>query len=332
MIKLEIIEYFPEKIRRGSIKYTQAYTVNLPIKGPATVDVGEGAAKKEVVVHFPVNYIEASDAVSQAYVAEREKRRSPDFRYPNELVANLISFYLNADGFLQWKENMTDWSVLNGILRNGLLYEMPKEEQERILRKLAPSAPAAVVESTDGYIVVGGRGEDFHLAGQIMPFPAGHPVYNPSTDSLESPWEALDRESREELNFSLGEAKSFCIIGAVRGHHGSYGSWNPAIVYCIEAGLDIKQLEERHKNAPDRPENKIFLPTPADSRHLSEFLKTKVFERDGRGRHKLIDNGLGELLLYGRYRFGDSWYEQLIQELTSDPRYETAITEGNPFK
>ena len=227
---------------------------------------------------------------------------------------------------------MTDWSVVNGVLRKGLLYEMPKEVQERILRKLAPSAPAAVVESSDGYIVIGGRGEDFHLAGMIMPFPAGHPVYNPSDGSLEKPWKALDRKSRAELNFPLEEAERFCIIGAVRGHCGSYGAWNPAIVYFIEAGLDIRQLEERHKDAPDRPENEIFLPTPADPLYLSEFIKANVLKRDERGGHKLIDNGLGELLLYGRFRFGDLWYEQLIQELTRDPRYETTISEGNPFK
>lgn len=361
MINLEIIEYFPKGVRLGDITYGRQYTVNLPVEGPATMDFkGERDAEgnyptKTIELPVPVNRIEVPANFVQEYIKERKLRRSPNFRFPNELIANLHRFRLD-DGVLNWSETLTDWSVLGGgekrgILRGGLLDGLPEDEKKRLSREFAPTAPGDIVESADGYIVVGTRGGGTYLEGRVMPFPVGHPVYeynqrNPNISHLQTPMQALSKQTIRELDLPVyadmigvsGAVKDLYTIGAVRGNHGDHGSWNPCVVFVLESKWTTEQLREGYKRAVDRYEHERFIPVPIDRKVLTSLLRGEYEYGTEEGQRvkipfsRLIDNGLGELLLYFRYRFGDGPYEQIFHELTTDPRYETTITEGNPFR
>jgi len=338
MHNLEIIEYFPKGVKPKDIFYKQDNSVNLPLEGPAIVHrIEADGTKKEVLLPFPVTHIEVPESFSTNYLRERQKRALPEFPYPNEAIANLLKFQLGPDNILYWEENLTDFATVSSVLRPGLLADLPDAEQKRILRGLAPTAPGAVVESSDGYIILGVRGSTVHAQGRIMPFPVGHPRYNvhrnPERNSLEDPLQALSRQSVTEMNFPLysgdmnnvfGGAKDVYVIGAMRGKNRQAGSWNPLVSFLVEAKWDSRQLNEGYQVAVDKYEHERFLTLPIDQREVSKFIKDNY--------NRLIDHGLGQLLFHGRFRFGDKWYEQLVQELTRDERYQATITEGNPFK
>lgn len=339
MHNLEVIEYFPKGIKPKNIFYEQHQSVNLPVEGPAIVHTIESdGTKKEVKLPFPVNHIEVPSAFSDSYLKERQKRASVGFPYPNEAIANLSRFQSDPnDNVLYWEENLTDFATVSSVLRPGLLADLPDDGQKRILKGLAPTAPGAIVESSDGYIILGVRGGAVHAQGRIMPFPVGHPRYNvhrnPERNSLEDPLQALSRQSVTEMNFPLysgdmnnvfGAAKDIYVIGAMRGKNRQAGSWNPLVSFVIESKWNSTQLNEGYQIAVDKYEHERFLTLPIDPGEVSQFIRANY--------NRLNDHGLGQLLFHGRFRFGDNWYEQLVRELTTDEKYQATITEGNPFK
>ncbi|MBI2543162.1 MAG: NUDIX hydrolase [Candidatus Aenigmarchaeota archaeon] len=350
MLNLEIIEYFPKGIRRNQTIYTQEYTVNLPIEGPPTIDVIEDVngekVKREVVVHLPVNQIAVPYEIWRNYRERRNIRKKPynEFRFPNELVANISRIKLE-DGSLHWEEDLTDWCVIDllrgsGIPSGSMLYQMPKYDAKIISKAFAPSGPMAVVTTTDERILLGVRGGKAHFDGRIIPFPSGFPTYNHSTGVFETPWTGLNRESLEELGLALysngydfsSDVKDVYLIGVVRGNHGDNGAWNPTPVFVVDTKLTSGQLRELHRqHASEGYEHeRVIL---VDNKALATLMKGDYQVGDMRIEYsKLIDNGVGAKLLYGRHMFGDGWYEDITHELTKNPRYETVITEGNPFR
>jgi len=338
MHNLEVIEYFPKGIKPKDIFYIQHNSVNLPVEGPAIIHrIEDDGTKKEVRLPFPVTHVEVPESLSDNYLRERQKRASSGFPYPNEAIANLLRFGLEtADSTLYWEENLTDFATVSSVLRPGLLADLPDDEQKRILRGLAPTAPGAIVESSDGYIILGVRAGTVHAQGRIMPFPVGHPRYNvhknPERNSLEDPLQALSRQSVTEMNLPLysgdmnnvfGVAKDIHVIGAMRGKNRQDGSWNPLVSFLLESKWNSKQLNEVYQTAVDKYEHEGFLTLPVDQREVAKFIRDNY--------NRLNDHGLGQLMFHGRFRFGDNWYEQLVQELTRDDRYQATITEGNIF-
>ncbi|MBI2971774.1 MAG: hypothetical protein HYY37_05135 [Candidatus Aenigmarchaeota archaeon] len=319
MHQLEIFAYFPHGMPKGRINYRQKHTVTLPVDGPATVDIIEDGTKREITVPFPVYSVDAPLTFAHAYRAERERRRSPSYN-PNELVANLCVFRPDEDS-VYWEENMTDWATIAGVLRPGMVASLPGKERSRFLRLLAPIAPLGIVESSDGYLALGVRGR-IHLEGKILPFPAGHPVYDAAQQKMETPFQALERLAYTEMGFQLESdvKKAMYCIGAVRGTS-IPGSWVPAVPFIVESSWTARQLYEGYETAAARYENRRFMRLPIDRKQL-----TALIENDCRN---IVDNGLAALLLYGRFRFGETWYEERCQDLTKT--YHATIVETNPF-
>lgn len=214
-----------------------------------------------------------------------------------------------------------------------MLYGLPEEERKRISRQLAPNSSVAVVENSQGNILLGVRGPGTHQEGRLMPFPAGHPEYNHATGHLETPFQALSVESDEELGHPLYDERSggfksdvsdAYAVGMVRCDNGDFKTWHIATVFVIDSKRTDRELEEGYACSVDRYEHGKILFLPIDSKVLANFIIQRY--------PQLIDNGLGVLIVYGRSRFGHSWSENLVHKLNTDTRYETTITEGNPFK
>ncbi len=329
MINLEIIGEFPNGVRENGILYSQHYTISLPVQGPATIDVGTGELKKEFRVPFPVLTARTTADFVKFYNQRRETRRSQEFKFPNELVANIRRLEMQKNGFLYWEENLTDWALIDS-LRKGILYSLPEHESRRMLRDFAPHGPIAIVETSDGDIIQAERAKGAYLEGGLMPIPAGFCNYDPTIGTLERPFHAIGRENAEELGWPLfnenkqlsTDVSDLYIIGTVRGNHGDHGSWNPATIFVVASKLSTQRVIDTFKKYGEKSENTNLIPVPIDYKNLRKFAI------DNRAR--LIDNGLGALLLYIGHRHGGYFKEELSRDLV---RLDSGIKikEDNPF-
>jgi hypothetical protein len=319
MYNIEIRNFFPQGKGKGDVLYSFAPEIYLPHPGPGSIDEGSGREKKEVVMDFPVVEIYpdvskypdlASDKENfmKLYESDRKRRKEGDWPYPNELVGNLLGSVDNYNGKPLFMFSLTDYSTINGVLKKGALKNLPQDEIRRISRLLAPAAPGAIVESSDGYIPLGVRGKIIQgQGGKLMPFPCGHPVYYPAAKKLETPFEALKRETEEELPHQVKDER---MHGLVWGSSDEGGSWVPVIFYIQKSAMDKNELFECYKKAPEKNEHERFISIPIDNDFIGKYICDNY--------SNWIDNGLAEMLLYVRVRFGESWYENLSFKLVKE--------------
>jgi len=332
MHKIEIIDFYENGVKLNEINYVFTPTITVPYKSKVVTNVD----KEQVEIKFPrispkIPY-EVSEGFETTWI--RTKEKNPEVT--NGIIANLQKLdYQNGE--LVWQENLTDFKTLSGI-RSGILADLEEELQDRLLTQLAPTAPGAVVETSDDQFILGVRGGRVHLEGKIMPFPVGHPKYNfhknPSQNYLENPIQSLSRQAITEMSLPLyspdmnkvyGVAKELSLIGVVRDRgttENKSGSWNPLPTFYIKTKWDAEQCRNGYETAIDKYEHERFLTIDIDETTLSKTIE-EFYSR-------FVGNGLGELLLYGRFRFKDKWYENTIKKL--EKKFKTQIKEGNPFQ
>ncbi len=312
---IEVIDFYKSGIKPSEITHTFTQTITVPYKSKILAEI-DG---KEVEVRFPRDPIEVPDWLAEKFEQNWIEVKNSNPKITNRVIANLKKFDVIRK---QWQENLTDFKTLSG-LRAGILAELEEELQDKLLTKFAPTGIGAVVETSDEKLILGIRGK-IHLEGKIMPFPAGHPEY--TQNNLENPLQALTREAIEEMNLPLSseEYEELYLIGMVRDRGTTFdpkGSWNPLATFYVKTKLDSASLSKTCLSATDKYEHLRILISQSDEKILSKIIEELY--------PKFVGNGLGELLLYGRFKFGEKWYEGCKTKLCR--KYKARIREGNPF-
>ncbi|MEM5855610.1 MAG: hypothetical protein QW472_04830 [Candidatus Aenigmatarchaeota archaeon] len=329
---IEIIDFYRKGVKPNEINYIFVPSIIVPYKSKVIADVDSN----QIEINFPRTSVTGMpNSLAEEFEQVWVKIKKTNPKLTNSIIANLQKLrYTNGE--LQWQENLTDFKTLSG-LRLGIFAKLEEELQDNLLAQLAPTSPGAVVETSDDKLILGVRGKKVHLDGKIMPFPVGHPRYifhrNPSQNYLENPLQSLARQAITEMNLPLyspdmnrvyGVAKEILLIGVVRDRgttENPSGSWNPLPTFFIKTKWDAELCRRGYESAVDKYEHERFLTIHADETALSKTIE-EFYPR-------FVGNGLGELLIYGRFRFGDKWYEKCILKLVK--KYKARIKEGNPF-
>jgi len=123
------------------------------------------------------------------------------------------------------------------------------------------------------------------------------------TDQEEQPdpFAAMRREIREETGIQADDIRDQYCLGVV------YDVTTPHAELCFLTRLHIP-LAEVHKRQPEDDEIQHLLSLPITAESLQAFLL------DHHGN--MSATGEPNLILYGRWKFGVMWYEEVMKQLT----------------
>ena len=159
----------------------------------------------------------------------------------------------------------------------------------------------SVVETSDGYILLDKRqGVDvyvgrYHVIGGF---------FERDRDSTISkrpdPFAAINREIREETGIQLADIQEQYCLGAV------YDIATPHAELCFLTRLNIP-LAEVHKRVPEEDEIKRLETLFVTQERLREF----IMKHHG----NISATGEPNLLMYGGIKFGEKWFEEMMEQL-----------------
>ena len=159
----------------------------------------------------------------------------------------------------------------------------------------------SVVETSDGYILLDKRqGVDvyvgrYHVIGGF---------FERDLDSTASkqpdPFGAIRREIREETGILQADIREQFCLGVV------YDTTTPHAEMCFLTRLFISKAEVENKE-PEENEIKLLEILQATENELRTFL----LQNHG----NISATGEPNLLMYGRVRFGDRWFEEMMNQL-----------------
>jgi 8-oxo-dGTP pyrophosphatase MutT (NUDIX family) len=115
------------------------------------------------------------------------------------------------------------------------------------------------------------------------------------------PFAAMCREIREETGIQTDDIHDQYCLGAV------YDITTPHAELCFLTRLHIP-LAEVHKRQPEDNEIQYLLSLPVTAESLRAFLL------DHHGN--ISATGEPNLILYGRWKFGEAWYGDIMRQLT----------------
>ena len=115
------------------------------------------------------------------------------------------------------------------------------------------------------------------------------------------PFAAMRREIREETGIQAGDIRDQYCLGVV------YDVTTPHAELCFLTRLYIP-LAEVHKRQPEDDEIQHLLSLPV----TAESLRTFLLDHQG----NISATGEPNLILYGRWKFGVMWYEDVMKQLT----------------
>jgi hypothetical protein len=176
----------------------------------------------------------------------------------------------------------------------GLMY--PRQELGNALSVcsvIETSDEAILLEKRQGVDVYVGR---YHVIGGFFERAL-------DTDQRErpDPFAAMRREIREETGIQTDDIHDQYCLGAV------YDITTPHAELCFLTRLHIP-LAEVHKRQPEDNEIQHLLSLPVNAESLRAFLL------DNHGN--ISATGEPNLTLYGGWKFGVEWYQDVIQQLT----------------
>ena len=184
---------------------------------------------------------------------------------------------------------------------------LPKESAERkaLLRYVVPIAGAMILETSDDQIVMEERGA-VEIPGKYHPAPAGG-CETRHWQVVPEPFRSIMGEAWEETGLLPGQDYSnVALIGIARDHTEGF---NPAFTYHAKTNLKFEEVRRYADSiAPEAGEHERLLGAPVDPHQLLTFL---IQHND-----MIIGNGLGEILAFGHYKFGEEWLHTSLEALT----------------
>lgn len=160
-----------------------------------------------------------------------------------------------------------------------------------------PLSVCSVVETSDEYILLDQRrGVDvyegrYHVIGGF---------FERNLDQID-PFAAMRREIREETGIQAADIHDQCCLAAV------YDLATPHAELCFLTRLNIT-LDEALQREPEDDEVKQLQPLHVTDNSLRDFLLSH--------HGNISATGEPNLLLYGAWKFGEAWFENVMSELT----------------
>ncbi len=161
-----------------------------------------------------------------------------------------------------------------------------------------PVGTTATLVTADGLVCYGRRSARvaFH-GGHVHTFGGALEGQDLAPDGTIDPWAALRRELAEELGLGPGDLLAPVCTGLIRDHQ----IFQPELLF--EAGLTLTaaELARRWAEAESRDEHDALVTLPDRPEAVLPFL---------RGCGPIAPVAVGALLLHGRRRWGEAWFEE----------------------
>jgi 8-oxo-dGTP pyrophosphatase MutT (NUDIX family) len=165
-----------------------------------------------------------------------------------------------------------------------------------------PLAVCSVVETSDGYILYEKR---HHVAVHVGRYHVIAGFFERDRDmdaaGMPDPFRAMRREIREETGIQAPDIREQYCLGAV------YDVTTPHGELCFLTRLHIP-LEEVHQRVPEDNEIEHLLSLYVTEESLRDFILTH--------HGNISATGEPNLLMYGGLRYGETWFEGMMSELT----------------
>lgn len=161
-----------------------------------------------------------------------------------------------------------------------------------------PVGTTATLVTADGLVCYGRRsGRVAFHGGHVHTFGGALEGQDLGPDGSIDPWAALRRELAEELGLRAEELVEPACVGLIRDHQ----ILQPELLF--EAGLTLTadELARRWAGAESRDEHEALVTLPDGPEAALPFL---------RGCGPIAPAAVGALLLHGRRRWGEAWFEE----------------------
>ena len=178
---------------------------------------------------------------------------------------------------------------------------VPEFFQGRTRQELSNAlAVCSVIETNDGHILLDKRqGVDVYV-GRYHVIGGFFERHLDTTTTHPDPFQAIQREIREETGIQAADIREQYCLGAV------YDLTTPHAELCFLTYLNIA-LAEVHTRTPEDQEIQRLLSLHVTQESLRDF----VAEHHG----NISPTGEANMLMYGAVKFGDTWFEDIMRDL-----------------
>lgn len=227
----------------------------------------------------------------------------------NTYVLNVVSLDV-TDGRVTLQTNYTNMRSLFALRR--WIPELDESSQERalILQNVLPIGGEMMLESSDGKLLIEERGK-VEVSGKYQPAPAGG-CETRNWRVFPEPFRSIKGEAWEETGLLPEDYSPLSLIGVARDLTDGY---NPTFVYHATAKIPLAEIIAKADSiAPEAGEHQRLFGVKNDASRVLQFCTENA--------QKIVGNGLGGIIAFGGYKFGNYWVTEAIQELK---RYDWEI-------
>lgn len=162
---------------------------------------------------------------------------------------------------------------------------------------------SAIVGTSDGEILLGRRSDKVAcMPGYVHTFGGSLEVEDYRTNGTVDGFAAITRELEEELGLKPEDFKQLICLGMIR----DATICQPELIFQAEVSLSSKQLgDQLHHDEHHEHLRVVACPDNPDS--LRAFMSSD---------EPISPIALAGLCLHGRRRFGEKWYQSVIQEFS----------------
>lgn len=163
-----------------------------------------------------------------------------------------------------------------------------------------PIGTTATLTTADGQIVYGRRSNRVaYHASHVHTFGGALEPSDRDADGRIDAFGSVIRELNEELGLNAGDVGEIVAIGLVRDHE----IRQPELLFEADTRLSFTELVARWELARARDEHVELVALPAQPEAVVPFI---------RSCEPIAPVAVAGLLLFGRRRWGDGWYEQAL--------------------
>ena len=165
-----------------------------------------------------------------------------------------------------------------------------------------PLSTGAAVTTCDNYLIVGKRRSDLDFNPGYYSIIAG--IMDREKDFVNGepdPFQAFLRELSEEKGVLKNEVQEILSLGLIynKDYNQTY------MPFKVKVTLSSEELKSR---LPSEEEFEKFCLIKVDSEAVSRFLHAN--------KGKLSQTCVGNILLFGKYEFGDGWFKKISNEFS----------------
>tara|TARA_B100000315_G_C14538281_1_gene569543 strand:+ start:491 stop:1312 length:822 start_codon:yes stop_codon:yes gene_type:complete len=171
-----------------------------------------------------------------------------------------------------------------------------------IHQKIKPLTVGAVAVTSDYKIIIGKRSNDLVAPNKITPLPQG--FITPYKKSQINPISILIDKLNKELNISEQYIENLVPGGLVKDKF--YGHLM-LIFFIYLKNINSNQIFELWKESSMKVLNESIWFIDCDKNIVTEFLFSQF--------DNLTGDAVGSLILFGKYNFGNTWYQKVLNQL-----------------